>query len=330
MEFIDNPYTEPGLNLAFEEFIFKNRSCDSDSILILWKNDNAVIIGRYQHTIEQINSAAIDKFGVKVVRRITGGGAVYHDLGNLNYTFITSVDNSRNLDFKSFAGPVVKALRKLGVAAQLSGRNDIVVDGKKISGTAQCCMDNKVLFHGTLLFDSDLDMVDCVLKVDAGKIESKGIKSVKARVTNIRPHISADCTIDEFKLLILKALGEEQAITPRLIAEDELEKSKKLADSKYADWEWNYGQSPKANYFNEQRLSCGSVKVGLQIEAGRIESCRIFGDFLGYGEIEPLERALRGAPYAQAQVKEIFNKFYLKPLFNETSASELLSVFFST
>ena len=329
MIFINNPHTDPDFNLALEELVFRSHNAVNESILILWQNDNAVIIGRYQHAIEQINPAAIDDFGVKVVRRITGGGAVYHDLGNLNYTFITSVDNSNGLDFKAFAGPVVKALRKLGIAAQLSGRNDIVVDGKKISGTAQCCINNNVLFHGTLLFDSDLDMVEHVLRVNADKIKSKGIKSVKARVTNIRPHLSADCSINEFKSSILNALSEEQEIAPRLITSDEFKKSKMLADSKYANWEWNYGESPKANFFNEMHFPCGNVKVGLQIEAGRIESCRIFGDFLGYGDLAPLEENLKGVPYSHAHVKNIFDKFDLKHLFNELTTSELLSVFFS-
>ena len=328
MIYIENPYTDPGLNLAIEETIFSS-GADNDSVLILWRNNNAVIVGRYQNTYEQINAAAVEELGVSVVRRNTGGGAVYHDLGNLNYTFITSTDNLAQVDFKNFALPVVRALHKLGAKVELSGRNDILLEGRKISGTAQTCVGNKVLFHGTLLFDSNLGLVERLLKVSDAKLKSKGIPSIRSRVTNIRPFLDAECDISEFSRLILKCIGDEQSLSKRVLSPGEIGASQLLGRSKYETWAWNYGESPPANYRSECKLSCGNLSLNLQLENGLIMSCVFFGDFLGLGDLGPLERALGGIPYNHSAVAEIIDAFDLNHLFGGLSSSELLPLFFS-
>jgi lipoate-protein ligase A len=203
MLYIINNSIDPWFNLALEEVLMKDKSINDD-IVMLWQNDNSVIIGKHQNTIEEVNQQFADSNSIKIARRTTGGGAVYHDLGNLNYTFITKYTNKEEVDFKKFAVPVVKALQSLGLNPELSGRNDILLDGKKISGTALACIGDRFMFHGTLLFDINIDTASKVLTVKADKIESKGIKSVKSRMTNIKPYLP-DLTINSFKENIISS-----------------------------------------------------------------------------------------------------------------------------
>ena len=188
MKYIDSQSHDSYFNLALEEYILKNNEIEED-IVFLWQNTPTIVVGNNQNTIEEINMPFVTEKNIKVVRRLSGGGAVYQDLGNLNFTFIKHLDNTSNTDIKRFALPVAEALNKLGVPAQLTGRNDISVEEKKISGNAQRLYKNKLLHHGTLLFDTDLELMAQVLKVGLDKIESKGIKSVRSRVTNIKPYV---------------------------------------------------------------------------------------------------------------------------------------------
>ena len=178
---------DPAYNLAFEEYVLRNKK--EGDFLLLWQNDNAVIIGRNQNTEEEIDKAFVEAHGIKVVRRITGGGAVYHDLGNLNYSFITDCTAFNKDALAAFTEPVAAALRALGAPAQLSGRNDIVIEGKKVSGTAQRIQDGRILHHGTLLFQSDPEMIAGALKADPDKFRSKSTKSVRSRVGNIADYL---------------------------------------------------------------------------------------------------------------------------------------------
>ena len=198
MLYVDNKgINDPQINLAIEEYILKNLDID-ESYLLFYINGPSIIIGRNQNTIEEINTEFVEKNNIKVVRRMSGGGAVYHDLGNLNYSFITKDEgNSIQDNFKKFTKPVINALRKLGANASLIGRNDIEIDGKKVSGTAQYATAGRMYTHGTLLFHSDLDNVNKALKPKKEKIESKGVKSVRARVGNISEFIDATIFMGE-------------------------------------------------------------------------------------------------------------------------------------
>ena len=199
MIFINNTYsTDPTFNLAFEEYVFESMD-QNETYFMLWQNDHAIIVGKHQNTIEEINQDFVKEQGIKVVRRLTGGGAVYHDLGNLNFTFIVNNDSGKPFDFQSFTRPVVKALQSLGVNAEFNGRNDITIDGKKFSGNSQYAKRGRVLHHGTVLFNSKLDTVQNALKVKKDKIESKGVKSVKSRVTNIADYLEPGFTLEDFK-----------------------------------------------------------------------------------------------------------------------------------
>lgn len=207
MKFIENNSIDPHYNLAFEEYIFKHLESDEDFVL-LWRNGPSIIVGKNQNTIEEINLEYVKENNINVVRRVTGGGAVYHDLGNLNFSFITKPKSNDLIDFQTYNVPIIKALQKLGVNCQLSGRNDLTIDGRKFSGIAQSIIKGKVLNHGTLLFDSELDALTKALNVKRDKIESKGIKSVASRVTNIKTYVIDDVDVLRFKELLLKSIFE--------------------------------------------------------------------------------------------------------------------------
>ena len=208
MIFIDNEgCTDPKLNLALEEYALRNFDASTD-YLLFYINKPSIIIGRNQNTLEEINQEYIYANNIEVVRRISGGGAVYHDLGNLNFSFITNHDGKSISNFKKFTAPVIRVLNNMGVTAELKGRNDILVDEKKISGTAQFSTGKRMISHGTLLFDTDMGEVSKALQVKMSKIQSKGHKSVRSRVANISEFLKTLITMDDFKQQLLNGLFE--------------------------------------------------------------------------------------------------------------------------
>ena len=210
MLFIDNKgITNPQINLAIEEYVLRNLGED-ESYLLFYINEPSIIIGKNQNTIEEINTDYVESKGIKVVRRLSGGGAVYHDFGNLNFSFITKDDGDSFHNFKKFTEPVVQALKKMGINAELSGRNDLMVEGRKISGNAQFSTKGKMFSHGTLLFNSEMDHIVSALKVRKDKIESKGIKSVRSRVANISEFLHEPMTMEQFRMELLKNIFESR------------------------------------------------------------------------------------------------------------------------
>jgi len=320
MKLIQWSNTDASYNLAAEEYIFTNLDQHQD-YLLLWQNRNAVIVGRHQNTIEEINQDYVKNHGIQVVRRMSGGGAVYHDLGNLNYSLIVNTQTSL-YDFKELSLPVVRALRNLGVNAEFTGRNDLVIDGRKISGAAQMIKQGRLLHHGTLLFHSDLEMLQKVLTVKIDKIESKGIKSVRSRVTNICDH-APDLTIEGFKTELIRILQSEQDLTLEdLSREDDLGITA-LADSKYRTWDWNFGQSPEYNIRKDVRFNSGGMSIYLTVNKGIIESIHFYGDYFGDGDIEEIERALQNTKIQPEAVNQILLKFDIASYIHGLTADEL-------
>ena len=295
-----NPSTDPGFNIALEEYLI-TQTDDSSEWFLLWQNRPAVIVGRYQNTAEEVNATIIQENQIEVVRRMSGGGAVYHDLGNLNFTLI--VTSSADHSFSRFAQPVLKALHKLGVEAQLSGRNDLTVAGRKFSGNAQYIGKKRLLHHGTLLFDTDLDIMQAVLNVDASKMASKGVKSVRSRVTNLAEHLPASVNIDEFKSTLSRTVGEYWPLEPaRGLSELEEASVRELANHKYRRWEWNYGKSPQYDLRRQARYPWGQIDIRLELKQGRIILCKIYGDFFTDQDIGSLEKALQGIIFDRDEV----------------------------
>lgn len=328
MKYIENNSTDPHYNLAFEEYIFKN--LDKEDFVLLWRNGPSIIVGKNQNTIEEINMDYVKDNKINVVRRVTGGGAVYHDLGNLNFSFITKAQ-SNLIDFKTYNIPILRALEKLGVDCEFSGRNDIVIDGKKFSGIAQSIIKERVLNHGTLLFDSKLDTLSKALNVKRDKIESKGVKSVSSRVTNIKPYVRDDIDVLEFKELLLINIFEyfNQPVEIYELSHEDKEGIQRMVDEKYGTWEWNFGYSPEFNYKGYERFEGGGVDVRLHVVKGRIENCKVYGDFFGKGDIKDLEDKLRGAKYDKSEINELLENVSIDEYLGRITKEEFMKCLFS-
>ena len=330
MKTIINHSRNPRFNLALEEYVLKYLDTDEDFVL-LWQNANSVIIGRNQNTVEEVNAEYVKKHDVSVVRRITGGGAVYHDLGNLNFSFVTNTLKDNLNNYIKFTEPVIKALNSLGVPAEFSGRNDIVVEGKKISGNAQSYYKNKMLHHGTILFDANLSMVADVLNVKQDKIASKGIKSNRARVTNIKPYLKDEITMSEFEDRLLKYLLDTDDIKDHIyhLSKSDLDKINDLMETRYNTWEWNYGQSPEFSIEKSGRYQGGKVEFHFNVKDGVISEMKIFGDFLGAKPLDELEELFINAKYDETSVKEALKDEKIEEYFFNIHLDNVLDCLFN-
>ncbi len=313
---------DPTWNLAFEEYILHNFT--RGDILILWRNDRSVIIGRNQNTLQEINAPFVEKHGIHVVRRNTGGGAVFHDLGNLNYSFITDAVESDPLYAEKFVAPIVSALQGLDLNACASGRNDILVDGKKVSGTARQIVKGRILHHGTLLFDTNTDLLAGALDPDAEKFISKGVKSVRSRVGSIRKALITDMDMDAFIDYIRTTLGTGN-MQPLPLSPNDLSAIEHLQKEKYATWDWNYGHSPKFDMRCVRRFSGGTLDIHACIKSGIIDSIRIFGDYLSTTDVAQLEALLCGCFLNEQALYARLECIDLTPYLGSITSAELVS-----
>ncbi|ENQ3105614.1 lipoate--protein ligase [Bacillus cereus] len=329
MLFIDNKgITDPTINLAIEEYCVKNLDIN-ETYLLFYINKPSIIIGKNQNTVEEINADYVREKGIQVVRRLSGGGAVYHDLGNLNFSFITKDDGDSFHNFKKFTEPVTVALGKLGINAELSGRNDILAEGRKISGNAQFSTKGRMFSHGTLLFDSEIDHVVSALNVKLDKIQSKGIKSIRSRVANIAEFLSEIITIDEFKQLLLENIFEgENEIPTYELTEKDWEEIYKISEERYRNWDWNYGKSPKFNLQQSHRFPVGQVDVRLEVQKGVVSECKIYGDFFGALDVRDIEERLSGTVFDKEAFAEVLTDVEVPRYFGNITKKDFLSLFF--
>ena len=330
MIFVDNKgIHDPRINLAIEEYLLKTMDVEKEPVLLFYINQPSIIIGKNQNTIEEINTDYVEDEGIIVVRRLSGGGAVYHDLGNLNFSFITKDDGNSFMNYKKFTQPVVDALVKLGVHAELSGRNDILVEGRKVSGNAQFATRGRMYTHGTLLFNTEIDAVVAALKVKKDKIESKGIKSVRSRVANISEFLKEDMTVEQFRMEILKSVfGGEENIRYYELTEEDWTNIHKLSEERYQTWEWNYGKSPRFNIQKTHRFPSGGIDLRLEVNHGVIEEAHIFGDFFGVGEVADIEARLVGTKYDRSSIAKALEDYDIPKYFGGITEEDFLQLIY--
>lgn len=326
VQYLETRSLDPFYNLAFEEYILCNRQ--EGDYLLLWQNDNVVVIGQNQNAEAEVNRSFAEAYQISVVRRATGGGAVYHDLGNLNYSFITDTGNAEELTMERFVSPVVAALKKLGLQAEASGRNDILIEGRKVSGTAQRIVKGRILHHGTLLFDSDLSKAAGVLNVDPEKFRSKSAVSVRSRIGNIREFLKEDMTLPEFWTYLKKELAGNGLMMVQL-SDRELKLIENCRHIKYDTWEWNFGKSPQYTMANKKYWDGGCLEIQAAVNDGKITEMVFYGDFMCRCPMTELTSSIKGCPFRWDSVAEILSRFPLKELFGAITEEEILKTIFN-
>lgn len=326
--------TDPTLNLAIEYHLLNNVVLD-EPILLFYINEPSIIIGRNQNTIEEINTEYVEKNNIHVVRRFSGGGAVYHDFGVFCFCFITKDDGNSFRDFGKFTEPIIDSLHKMGVeGAKLEGRNDLLINGQKFSGNAMYSKNGRMTAHGTIMFDSDIEEVVNALKVRKDKIESKGIKSIRSRVTNIKPYLSDDyqfLSTKEFRdrlLLNIFDVNNPKDIQEYKLMDKDWEQIEELSETYFNNWDWNYGKSPKFELVRRHRFSIGSVEFKMNVDKGFIQDIRIFGDFFGLGDISDVEEKLNGVKYDVSSISKALDEIDIKKYFGNITKEELVHLIY--
>ncbi len=323
---IHNKSTNPYFNLATEEYLFKNKSED---IFMLWRNEPSIIVGKHQNTLSEINYEFVRENNIKVVRRLTGGGAVFHDLGNVNFTFIQTGEDEKLVDFRKYTAPIIDVLKKIGIEAKFEGRNDLTIDGKKFSGNAEHIFKNRILHHGTLLFSATMNNLTQALKVDESKFNDKAVKSVRSRVTNISEHLPNPLSVEEFIDLIYSEIKQmyndaiDYELTPGDIAQIE-----KLVAEKYSTWEWNYGYVSNYNFSNKVRTNAGTIEINMEINNGIIEKIKFYGDYFSVFDTEDLEAKLINVHHREDEIRKALTNVDLNKYFHNLNESEFYKILF--
>jgi len=325
--YIESKETNPYRNLALEQFVF-DRLERHHSYFMLWQNHNSIIVGKHQNTQEEINAEFVKEMNISVARRLSGGGAVYHDLGNLNFTFITDADNSRGIDFSVFCEPISRALRSLGAPVEISGRNDMTVEGKKFSGNAQYIKEGRVMHHGTILYDSDMSVLARALKPREDKIESKGIKSVQSRVTNIRPYMKDRLAVTEFWAALRDYMIGAFDMKGYALDAGQNAAVEELREKVYSQWSWNYGKSPPYTIRRTRRIEgCGNMEILLDIgRGGIIKNIAFYGDFFARQDPAGLAEKLMGHHLDYEELKTLLADADVSQYFHGLDSDSLLKL----
>ena len=323
---IRHPETDPYFNLAAEEYVLKNFT---DDCFMLGRNDASIRVGKHQNTLAEINIDYVKDKKIKVVRRLSGGGAVFHDPGNLNFTFIMNGEDGNLVDFRKFTEPVLEVLRKLNVDAKFEGRNDLTIEGKKFSGNAEHVWRKRVLHHGTLLFSSVITDLSQALKVNPLKFKDKAVQSIRSRVTNISDHLSRKTDIFHFSNLIMEHIMERYPESqPYEYSESDIAEISRLRDEKYSTWEWNFGYSPEYKFEKLIRTKGGNLEFHLNVGKGIIQGIKIFGDFFHRYDIDVIEKALTGIRHDPDEIRKSLSLYRLEDYFRDVTVEEFVGGMF--
>lgn len=326
MLLIDSPSHNAYFNIASEEYLLHR--FPTEDLFLLYVNAPSIIVGKFQNTLAEINLDYVQQNNIKVVRRMSGGGAVYHDLGNLNFSFHTLLGENDFGDFSFFTQPVLKMLNNLGVPAELQGRNDLLVDGKKFSGNAKLARHGKMIQHGTLLFNSEMEVLGEALKANPLKFIDKATKSNRARVTNLLGYLPEGITTDDLKdLLTREILKIHPDATRYILTDEDLLGIKKLQREKYETWDWNFGFSPNYNFKKAIKIPAGFIEIHLDVVHGIIDKVKIFGDFFASQPIELLEQELVGQKHDLNALRLKLSQLDLTQFFGKVTLEEIIGGF---
>jgi lipoate---protein ligase len=319
-------HTDPAFNLAAEEYMLKHFT---EEVFMLWRNENAIIVGKHQNTLAEINLDYVKNNHIKVIRRLSGGGAVFHDLGNINFTFIMNGEGEKLIDFHKYTLPILEVMQKLGIPAKFEGRNDLTIDGRKFSGNAEHIHKNRVLHHGTLLFSSVMGNLAAALNARPEKFEDKGVKSVRSRVTNISEHLKEPMEVLDFAGLVMDHIREmyPDAMAYEYTAED-IAAIEKLKREKYDTWEWNFGYSPEYNFSHFLKTEGGTIEVAMQVDRGIISAVKFTGDFFNKADVAEFEQQLTGKQHAPEEIRELLNTIKVNDYFLKATPVDLMALLF--
>ena len=313
-------------NIASEEYLLHR--FPTEDLFLLYVNAPSIIVGKFQNTLAEINLDYVEEKGIKVVRRMSGGGAVYHDLGNLNFSFHTLLGQNDFGDFSFFTKPVLNMLNTLGVPAELKGRNDLLVDGKKFSGNAKLARHGKMIQHGTILLNSEMEVLGEALKVNPLKFIDKATKSNRGRVTNLIDYLPKETTTEKLKELLTAEIIKNNPEAKRYqLSLEDLAGIEQLMEEKYETWDWNFGFSPQYNFKKAIKIPAGFIEVHLDVVHGIIEKAKIFGDFFASMPIEDLEVQLIGKKHQTTDLENLFTSIDLTLFFGKVTAEEILDAF---
>ncbi len=325
---ITHQNTNPAFNLAAEEYVLRNFT---ENCFMLWRNENAIIIGQHQNTLAEINLEYVREKNITVIRRLSGGGAVFHDLGNLNFTFIMNAKDGHEkiADFKGYTIPILEVLQKLGVDARFEGRNDLTIEGKKFSGNAEHIHGNRILRHGTLLFSSVMNDLHLALKINPLKYQDKAVKSIRSRVTNISEHLQEPIDVQQFRdILMNHVMNTFEGSTLYEFTQEDIAAIEKLVETKYGTWEWNYGHSPKYELQKAFKSEGGFVEIHMNVKKGIITEVKIYGDFFNKHEIGTVENLLQDTPHTEEAIRQKLLTLNFKEYFHNITVDEFVESMF--
>jgi lipoate-protein ligase A len=295
-----NHSLEPAFNLALEEYILTK---SNDDVVMLWRNSPSVILGRNQNAIEEIDVDFVRDHDITAIRRLSGGGAVFHDPGNINYSIIRTLEEGDFGNYGGFTAPICEFLQELGVDANFRGRNDLVIGDAKFSGNAQAVCKGRILHHGTILYDADLNRLSGALKPKKARVESTGIRSFSSEVTNVARHLPHPCGVEAF-FEQLVGFYTQRTKGRYVLSPDDIEGTQRLVQEKYSTWEWNFGHSPAYGYHKITAFPTGAVDLRLSVDEGIISKAGIFGDFFSMREVSELQGLLAGVRHDKVSVRE--------------------------